>query len=81
MFYTWACPRRPIGTSLGLKRDENYYLGLFSDLEEKANEYFSLMSFFLFNLLTEKDEVIWRANFCFPDFPVFIPKNPPKSER
>ena len=27
MFYTWACPRRPIGTSLGLDWDENSYLG------------------------------------------------------
>jgi hypothetical protein len=28
MFYTWACPRRPIGTSLGLDWDENSYLGV-----------------------------------------------------
>ena len=27
MLYTWACPRRSIGTSLGLDRDENSYLG------------------------------------------------------
>ncbi len=27
MFYTWACPGRPIGTSLGLDWDENSYLG------------------------------------------------------
>ncbi len=27
MFYTWACPRRPIGTPLGLNWDENSYLG------------------------------------------------------
>jgi|LakMenEpi03Aug12_release.lakeMendotaPanAssembly.Ray.scaffolds.fasta_scaffold898162_2 hypothetical protein len=27
MFYTWACPRRPIGTALALDRDENSYLG------------------------------------------------------
>ena len=27
MFYTLACPRRPIGTSLGLDWDENSYLG------------------------------------------------------
>jgi hypothetical protein len=28
MLYTWACPRRPIGTSLGLDRDENSYLSM-----------------------------------------------------
>jgi hypothetical protein len=27
MFYTSTCPRRPIGTSLGLDWDENSYLG------------------------------------------------------
>ena len=29
MFYTWACPRRPISTSLGFDWDENSYLGPF----------------------------------------------------
>jgi hypothetical protein len=32
MFYTCACPRRSIGTSLGLDRDENSYLGFYSFL-------------------------------------------------
>jgi hypothetical protein len=28
MFYTSVCPRRTIGTSLGLDREENSYLGM-----------------------------------------------------
>ena len=56
MFYIWACPRRPIGTSLGLDWDENSYLGYGYDQE--SLDYFG----FLFHVLIDLNGSIQLNN-------------------